>query len=659
MGSYGKFACCWLTLTCLLMLGCTISSTPGTLTPVSLSIQPANPSLPLGLAQAFLAVVQLHDGTSQDVTSLSAWSSSTTAVATIDKTGTLQTLSQGTTTITAHYGSFTATSTVTVTAPAVIAVNITPATPNPIQTGDTLQFTATGTMSDGTTPPNITGKVAWTSSNSSAVSIVSGGSGAGLATANAVGVSLIKATYGSGQNAPVGFVTVIVNPLLQSITVLPAAVNVAKSTTQQFTAIGIYSDGSTQDLTTQTSTQWSCSPTGIATSISNGLAKVGSTPGSCNVTAAVTLSNGTTVVNSPASTLTVGSQSLGALSITAAPTEPIGIPVQFHATGDFGGSVQDLTAVVATKWTSSDTAVATNPIAGKTTTVTAGSSLIGAQFGSPTASTNLTVSTAKLSSISITAPLTKLGEGTNMQLTATGKFSDGTTQDLSSAVTWKSSGRAISVSKSGFVTANLQGSATVTATLGGVSGTSPTLQVNAVTIKSVTISPGTASIAPGTTLPFKAKATFGDNTQQDVTNLVQWSSSNPTAVTIQDFGTNAGVAAGLATGTTSISAIYGSVKASTSTLAVSKASPSAVIITASPTMTLGTSQQLKASVTFSDGTSQDVTSSVLWSSSDISVLVVTSSGMAMSVATGSASISATFTPPSGPPVTSSDSITVQ
>ena len=652
MCSYRRFACCAMALVCFLMLGCTISSTPGTLTPVSLSIIPSAPTLPLGLSQPFFAIAQLHNGTSQDVTGLALWASSNTAVATIDRKGILHTVSEGSTTVTAQYGSLTATSSVTVTPPGVIAVNIAPANPNPIQTGDTLQFTATGTMSDGSNPPNITSKVTWTSSNSGAVSITSGGATAGLATAKAVGVTIITATDGSGTNAPAGFVTLIVNPLLQSVTVLPASATIAQSTTQQFTAIGLYNDGSTQDLTNQSTTQWSCSPSGIASSISNGLAKVRTAAGACNVTATVTLSNGTTVVNSPASTLTVASQTLGALSITPAiPAEPVGVPIQFHATGDFGGSVQDLTSVSNTKWSSSNTGVAAKPNAGKTTTAAAGTSTIGAQFGTTTAATSLTVSSAKLASITLSTPLSKLGEGTSMQLTATSKFTDGTTQDLTSAVTWHSSGSAISISNSGLVTANTPGTATVTATLDGISATTPSLQVNAVTIKSVAITPASASIAPGTTVQFKATATFNDNTQQDITNLVQWNSSDASTATIQGFGAKAGLAASLAPGTSNISAVFGSVNASVSTLTVTNVSPILLTITpANPNLALGTSQQLKATMTFSDSRTQDVTTIVTWSSDTIATAVVISSGLVVSAGTNggvATTITATFNIPGG------------
>jgi hypothetical protein len=66
----------------------------------------------------------------------------------------------------------------------------------------------------------------------------------------------------------------------------------------------------------------------------------------------------------------------------------------------------------------------------------------------------------------------------------------------------------ISVSNSGFVTANVPGSATVTATLGSVRATTPTLQVNAVTIKSVAINPPEHKHCPGHHFPIQSHRNF-------------------------------------------------------------------------------------------------------------------------------------------------------
>jgi hypothetical protein len=340
--------------------------------------------------------------------------------------------------------------------------------------------------------------------------------------------------------------------------------------------------------------------------------------------------------------------------IPAVPAEPIGVPIQFQAIGAFSdGSVQDLTALSSTTWKSSATAVAANPTDGLAKTLAAGSTTISATFGSTTASTQLTVGSATLSSISVTPAKGKFAEGTTLQLKAVGKFSDGSTQDLTSAVTWKSSSNSVlAISSSGLANGNNPGTATATASLtvpsGTVSGTA-SLTVSLVGVSSVAITPATATVAPDTTQPFKATVTFSDKTTQDITSLVQWGSTDASVATIRTFGSSSGLATAASTGSSSIAAIYGSVSAPTATLTVSAATLSSLTITPSnPSLTLGASQQMKATATFSDGTSQDVTALVAWTSSDIAVVVVNGTGLAVTSGNGggsgvTATINASFT----------------
>ena len=629
------------------LVGCTISTSPGTQTPVSLTIAPANPTLFLGLSQGFLAAVTLHDGTILDGTRASQWTSSQPSVATIDNKGILKTLTTGTTTITARYSTLTATTTVTVTPPGIIGVNISPSNPAPVTIGTSLSFTATGVMSDGSKPPDITNKVTWTSSNKGVATVTSSGN----ASALAVGVTQISATYGNTLFSPSAFVTLIVNPVLQKIVVSPDPASIAAKTSQQFTAIASYNDGSTQDITAQASTTWaitSCTPVGVATLTGKGLFR-GNSTGACSITAT------SGAISSNPAALNITTATLTKLAIIpAVPAEPIGMPIQFQAIGEFSdGSVQDLTALAATTWKSSATTVAANPTAGLAKPLAAGATTISATFAGTAASTQLTVGSATLSSISLTPAKAKFAEGTTLQLKAVGKFSDGSTQDLTSAVTWKSSSISVlAVSSSGLADAHNSGTATVTASLtvpsGTISGTSA-LTVSLVGTSSVAITPAASTIAPGATQRFKATATFSDKTTQDVTSLVQWGSADASVATIRTFGSSAGLATAAAAGSSTIAAIYGSVSAPTATLTVSAASLSSLTITPStPSLTLGASQQMKATATFSDGSSQDVTALVSWKSSDISVVVVTDGGLAITSGNGggsgaSAIINASFT----------------
>jgi hypothetical protein len=80
-------------------------------------------------------------------------------------------------------------------------------------------------------------------------------------------------------------------------------------------------------------------------------------------------------------------------------------------------------------------------------------------------------SAATLLSIAIAPGNPSIVNGTSVQLTATGTYSDNSTQDLTTQVIWSSSDNTkATVSSTGLLTATATGSTTLTATLGNVSG---------------------------------------------------------------------------------------------------------------------------------------------------------------------------------------------
>jgi hypothetical protein len=91
--------------------------------------------------------------------------------------------------------------------------------------------------------------------------------------------------------------------VLESIAVTPTSPAIVKGDTQQFTAMGTYSDGSTQNLTSTVT--WASGTTSVATINSSGLA-TGVAAGTSNITA------GMSGVTSPADELTVASLSSSA-----------------------------------------------------------------------------------------------------------------------------------------------------------------------------------------------------------------------------------------------------------------------------------------------------------------------------------------------------------
>src|SRR5205823_785904 len=169
-----------------------------------------------------------------------------------------------------------------------VSIAVTPANPS-IPRGTTQQFTATGTYSDGSTV-DLTSSAAWVSSSPAVATITAGG----LASGGARGTCQVSASFGGVS----GSTTLTVGPaVLVSIAVTPANPSIAKGTTQQFTAVGTYSDGSTLEMTNSVS--WSSSNLSVATITSGGLAN-GGAQGASQISASSGVTGSTTLTVGPA-----------------------------------------------------------------------------------------------------------------------------------------------------------------------------------------------------------------------------------------------------------------------------------------------------------------------------------------------------------------------
>ena len=346
----------------------------------------------------------------------------------------------------------------------------------------------------------------------------------------------IKGTIISKNGAP-----------LVSIAVSPADVSVPKGETQQFTATGTFSDESTANVTNEV--VWSSSNLSVATISSTGLATAVAT-GSDTVQASSGSINGSTG-------LTVTPPVL--VSIAVSPTNSSisqGGTQQFTATGTYSdGSTQNLTASVI--WTSSNTAVATITGGGLATGVAPGSVTIQAITGSISGSTSLTISPV-LVSIAVTPTNSSIPQGGTQQFTATGTYSDNSTQNLTASVTWTSSNTAVAtITGGGLATGVAPGSVTIQATAGSIGG-STSLSITAVVLVSIAVTPTNASVFVSGTQQFTATGTYSDSSTQNLTASVTWTSSNTAVATIN----SAGLATGVATGSSNIQATLGSISSS-------------------------------------------------------------------------------------------------
>ena len=209
----------------------------------SISVTPANPSIPQGATQQFVATGSFSSGP-QDLTASVTWTSSATSVATVSNSAGSQGLAagtaQGASTITATLNSISGTASLTVTAPVLVSIAITPANPS-LALGTTQQLHATGTYSDGSTL-DLTASAAWATGNQAIATINS----QGIASSVAVGTTPVTATVG----AVTGSSTLTVSPAaLVSIAITPAIPSIVLGTSQQFAATGTFTDSSTKDVT--------------------------------------------------------------------------------------------------------------------------------------------------------------------------------------------------------------------------------------------------------------------------------------------------------------------------------------------------------------------------------------------------------------------------
>ena len=265
----------------------------------------------------------------------------------------------------------------------------------------------------------------------------------------------------------------VTDATLVAIEVSPAAPSIANGQTQQFTATGLYTDNSTEDLTAQAT--WASSDTAVAT--------VSNAAGSNGLATAVALGTPTVYATSGGvtgeTTLTVTDATLVSIEVSpAAPSIANGQTQQFTATGLYtDNSTEDLTAQVT--WASSDSAVATVSNAagsnGLATTAGLGSTTVSASSGGVSGETTLTVTDATLVSIEVSPAAPSIVNGLTQQFTATGLYTDNSTPDLTTQVTWASSDGAVATvsnapGSNGLATTAGVGITTVSAASGGVSG---------------------------------------------------------------------------------------------------------------------------------------------------------------------------------------------
>jgi hypothetical protein len=374
--------------------------------------------------------------------------------------------------------------------------------------------------------------------------------------------------------------------------VAPNQATIAPGTTQKMIALATFADSAgpfQQDISSVA--QWTSDNTAVATvSFASGLQELasGAATGTANIVASFSDAHGN--VGTSSAVLNVSSATLSGISVAPGNADvTFGGGQQFIATGNFtDGTQQDLSLTAG--WSATDDAIATVSPMGFASASGPGQTSVVASLGGQSGSGSFVVNAGALLKIDICAasvndplnncppldpisppPAISFAKLVPYGVVAIGTFTDGSRENLTNSVRWSSSAPSIAtisndpgipsfatgVPTQGNVTGLVSGHVTLTASAGGVSGTSDVIVTDA-TPMLINVTPLNSSVPLGLTQQLLVVATFTDNTSEIVTPYVRWATSNPGIVVVYPGGVAYPSGTGVATVTASLAGTAGS-----------------------------------------------------------------------------------------------------
>ena len=597
----------------------------------AIDLQPSPETLGIGGSADFTASGHYSDGTTFDLKRATVtWASDEVGVATVSPLGSVTAIYPGVAEISATdpLTGVSGAATLTVTGSPMASLAITPPQAT-LQAGlgVPLQAVADATYEDGR-KGRLQADLQWSISDPSVASVDAAGRVLGIAPGTA---TLWATDVATGLAASSTLNVTLAD--LNGVQVAPSSGSLSIGMSITLHATATFQDGSPRPLPAEVLTWTSSDITLADVSASGTVTCVSAKAGTVTITASSDVYG-----VKDAATFVVKAATLQTLAITPrSATLPAGVTQPLSLIAGYSDRTQRDVTTTAT-WATSDKHVAQVSNApgneGLVTTLAPGTVTISADFLGGHAMALLTVSNAALKRLEVSPVTGVLPGGTERQLRATGTFGDGTTHDLTKVVTWTSSSLSVAVSNAtgseGTATATAPGQAVITATdpASGIAAVGWLTATPAV-LRSLDVSPLSATVPERGHQPFRAVGTFSDASQVDLTDRVLWTSTSPAVVGISNDAVSAGLATGLGVGTADI-AVFDPVTGMRAAPARLQVIPIALvslqITPANPSFPAGTSQQLTATGTFSDGSNKDLTTNVAWSVSSGTAIVTSGPG---------------------------------
>jgi len=570
-----------------------------------IEVTPNQPSLAKGTVLDLTATGIYSNNSTRTLSDEVTWQSSDGNITTISTSGEISALGAGQVTVQASLDGISGNTELTITDATLSRLELSPSSAQ-LAEGTRLSLALIGHYSDGSTQ-DVTEQAGWTVTDTILASLSAPVIGGDFwLTGLKVGSTQLSASLGA-SNAQMD--VTISDATLTQLTISPETPTLPLGATLDLSAQGLYSDSSNQDLTQQAS--WASTDTGILSVDDSGRVQPLSI-GSTTVTASfagITTSQTITVSDALLTSIEVSSTSS---------TLPLGTQQTLRALGHYDdGSLQDITEQVTWQGTPTDRLAISNASGshGLATALSIDAVTVTATLDSISGTLDLDITAATLSSIDISPLSARLAAGTQLNFRATGRYSDGSIQDVSEQVRWAIDDSNIATASNaagerGQTLALSPGATTISAILDDVTGNA-TLVVTEAQLLSINVAPAELTLPAGAQQTVGAVGSFSDGSVQNLDNKVSWESDSPSIAVVSNGEINA-----LQTGSARISASWEGISGTT-TVTVTNATLSSLAITPStPTLAVGTNTQLHVTATYSDGSQDDVTAQTTWSSDD-------------------------------------------
>ncbi|MGI9951287.1 Ig-like domain-containing protein [Moorellaceae bacterium AZ2] len=585
-----------------------------------LTVTPNSVSVAKGRSQQVVVTAAYSDGSTKDVTGDVTYEVGDSSVISVSG-GLVQGLAEGNTILIVTYQGKSVQVPVTVTAPVVESLMVEPAQVS-LPKGKTQQLKVTAILSDGTRA-DVTGEAAYNSSDTEVATVSADGKVYGTGTGSAT----VSITYGGKTvHVPVE----VTQPVVETLSVEPSSVTLAKGKSQQLAVRAMLSDGSMIDVTSQAA--YSSANTDIAVVSAGGSV---SGVGEGNTTVTVSYQGKSVDVLVVVSAPTVEALTVEPQSVSL----PKGKTQQFKVTATLSdGSTVDVTAQAS--YGVANPAVASVSADGKVIGVGEGNTMVTVSYGGRQVSVSVTVAAPVVEALDVEPAQVNIAVGKTQQLTVKAMLSDGTVQDVTAPAAYASGNSSIAVvAPGGQVTGNGTGNTTVTVSYGGKQASVPVV-VTAPVMTGLKVEPASVTLEIGQSQQLKVTAQYSDGSTRDVTAEASYNSSNNAVALVSAGGLVTAVKDGACTVTVNYQGRSASVPVTVKAPAVVQTgvsvSPNPVVVNKYGSV------RLTVVVIYSNGSTQDVTTYAQYTSADTSIATVKPNGVVYGKRDGQTEVIVTY-----------------